>query len=127
MNTVFLGVITLSVIVLVIFVINAIRESKKTMMSLRYTVERFENSIIPAVDELRLTILSVRKITDDIGTVSEDMKDLSGSVREISLHVRSTSEAINRAAVHSTQQISGLKAGIKAGFLYFVNNMIAKR
>lgn len=127
MNTVFLGLITLAVLVLVIFLINAILECKKTAMRLRNTMDIVEKSVVPTIEELRLTVMSVRKITDDVGTVSEDVKDLSSSVKEISSNIRNASEAVRTAAISSAQQICGVKAGVKAGLMYFLSNMFVKR
>jgi uncharacterized protein YoxC len=124
MNTVFLGLITLAILVLVGFVINAVLESKKTLIRLRNTMDTVETTIVPTVEELKLTIMSIRKITDDVGSVSED---LSGSVKEIILNVKNASEAISCAAIRSGRQVSGMKAGVKTGLVYFLSNIFVKR
>ncbi len=127
MNTVFLGLITLGVLILVGFIISTLIEYKKTATRLRSTIETVEQTVIPTVEELKLTIISIRKITDDVGFVSEDVKDLSGSVKEISSNIRNATEAVRCLAVGSAQQVSGVKAGVRAGLAYFLSNMLARR
>ena len=127
MNTIFLGLITLGILVLIGFIISVIVEYKRTAIRLRETIDSVEKTVIPTIDELKLTIISVRKITDDVGSVSEDIKELSGSVKEISSNISNTSEAVRGLAIGSAQQISGVKAGVKAGLVYFLTNMFVKR
>jgi hypothetical protein len=68
----------------------------------------------------------VRKITDDVGVVTEDVKGLSGSIRDMSENVKYVSEAVSTITKISVVQVSGVKAGIKAGFEYFIKNVLAK-
>ena len=126
MNNLFLGLITLAVLVLTGFIIYIILELKKTISSLRITVESINKTLIPTVEELQMTFKSVRKITDDVGVVSEEVKGLSGSVHAISENVKYASEAVSRITTNSVAQISGVRAGIKAGFGYFISNLLTK-
>jgi len=70
MNIVFFGLITLAVLVLAGFVLYIILELKKTIDSLKQSVESMEKTLIPTIEELHMTLRSVRKITDDVGGVS---------------------------------------------------------
>ena len=126
MNNLFLGLITLAVLVLTGFIVYIILELKKTISSLRITLESIQKTLIPTVEELQMTLKSIRKITDDVGAVSEEVKGLSGSVREMSENVKYASEAVSRITTNSAAQISGVRAGIKAGFGYFISNLLTK-
>ena len=126
MNSLFIGLITLAVLVLTGFVIYLILELKKTINSVKLSMESIEKVIIPTVEELQMTLKSVRKITDDVGVVSEEVKGLSGSIREIRENVTYVSEAVSTIAKNSVVQVSGVKAGVKAGFEYFIKNLFAK-
>jgi uncharacterized protein YoxC len=126
MNNLFFGLITLAILVLTGFIIYIILELKKTISSLRITVESINKTLIPTVEELQMTFKSVRKITDDVGVVSEEVKGLSGSVHEMSENVKYASEAVSRITTNSVAQISGVRAGIKAGFGYFIGNLLTK-
>jgi archaellum component FlaC len=89
-------------------------------------MESIERVIIPTVEELQMTLKSVRKITDDVGVVTEEVKGLSGSIREIRENVKCVSEAVSAITKNSVVQVSGVKAGVKAGFEYFIKNLLAK-
>jgi len=127
MNNLFFGLITLAVLVLTGFIVYLILELKKTISSLRITLESLEKKIVPTVEEVQITLKSVRKITDDVGVVSEEVKGISGSVREMSENVKYASEVISRITTNSVAQISGVRAGIKAGIGYFISNLLTKR
>ncbi len=127
MNTVFLGLITLAVLVLTGSIIYIILELRKTISSLGVTVESFEKTAIPTVEQLQVTFKSVRKISDDVGVVSEEAKGLSGSVREMGKNVKYASEEVSRITADSLAQISDVRAGIKAGLGYLISNLLTKR
>ena len=126
MNNLFFGLITLAVLVLTGFIVYIILELKKTINSVRITMESIEKTLIPTVEELQMTLKSVRKITDDVGVVTEEVKGLSGSIREMSENVKYVSEAVSRITTNSVAQVSGVRAGIKAGFGYFIKNLLTK-
>ena len=126
MNYMFFGLITLAVLVLTGFIIYIILELKRTIDSVKLSMESIEKILIPTVEELQMTFKSVRKITDDVGVVTEDVKGLSGSIREISANVKQVSEAVSTITKTSAVQVTGLKAGVRAGFGYFIKNFLAK-
>ena len=72
MNNLFFGLITLAVLVLTGFIIYLILELKKTINSVKLSMESIEKVLIPTVEELQMTLKSVRKITDDVGVVTEE-------------------------------------------------------
>jgi len=126
MNNLFFGLVTLAVLVLTGFIIYIILELKRTIDSVKLSMESIEKILIPTVEELQMTFKSVRKITDDVGVVTEDVKGLSGSIREISANVKQVSEAVSTITKTSAVQVTGLKAGVRAGFGYFIKNFLAK-
>jgi uncharacterized protein YoxC len=126
MNNLFFGLITLAVLVLTGFIVYIILELKKTIDSVKLSVESIEKVLIPTVEELQVTLKSVRKITDDVGVVTEGVKGLSGSIREMSENVKYVSDAVSTITKTSVVQASGIRAGIKAGFEYFIKNLLAK-
>jgi uncharacterized protein YoxC len=127
MNSIFLGIITLAFLVLVGFVVYILLELKKSLISLRQSIATTEEILKSTTEELQLTLRSVRKVTDDVGVVTGDVKELSGSIRQIGENVKQISSVVGMVTTTSVVQASGLKAGIKAGFGYFLKNILAKR
>jgi uncharacterized protein YoxC len=126
MNNLFFGLIALAVLVLTGFIVYLILELKKTIASLRVSMESIEKVLLPAVEELQMNLKSVRKITDDVGVVTESMKGFSDSIRVMSDNVKQVSEAVSTITKTSVVEASSVKAGIKAGFGYFIKNLLTK-
>jgi uncharacterized protein YoxC len=126
MNNIFLGLIALAVLVLTGFIVYLILELKKTIASVRVSMESMEKVLLPTVEELQMNLKSVRKITDDVGVVTESVKGLSDSIRAMSDTVKQVSEAVSAITKTSAVEASSIKAGIKAGFGYFINNILTK-
>jgi uncharacterized protein YoxC len=130
MNNLFLGIITVAVIVAAIIFIYVMVELRKTIHALRELVNTMENSLKPTIVELQGTLKSVKHVANNVTTVSEDVKILSGSLREVGENVKRVSRDIGHVVdfvdgitSSATVEASGLKAGIKAGLWYLVKNL----
>jgi len=126
MTTLLLSIITLACVVLVIVLIYVLLELRQATKKLEHFITTSETSLKPTLDELPVTIRSIRHIAENIATVTDDVQTLSGSVREVGENIRLTSGYIEEIASSSSVQVSGLRAGIRAGFNVLVNNLLAK-
>jgi uncharacterized protein YoxC len=126
MTTLLLSIITLACVVLVIVLIYVLLELRQATQKLEQFITTSETSLKPTFDELPGTIRSIRHIAENIATVTDDVKTLSGSVREVGENIRLTSGYIEEIASSSSVQVSGLRAGIRAGFNVLVNNLLTK-
>jgi uncharacterized protein YoxC len=126
MTTLLLSIITLACVVLVIVLIYVLLELRQATQKLEQFITTSETSLKPTFDELPVTIRSIRHIAENIATVTDDVKTLSGSVREVGENIRLTSGYIEEIASSSSVQVSGLRAGIRAGFNVLVNNLLTK-
>ena len=126
MTTLLLSIITLACVVLVIVLIYVLLELRQATRKLEQFITTSETSLKPMFDELPGTIRSIRHIAENIATVTDDVKTLSGSVREVGENIRLTSGYIEEIASSSSVQVSGLRAGIRAGFNVLVNNLLTK-
>jgi len=131
MSNLMMGLITLAIIVTVIIFIYVMVELRRTIKSLKELVDTTENSLKPAVAELQEALKSVRKVADNVTAVSEDMKILSGSLRDVGENVKRVSRDIGNVVdlvdgitSSAVVEASGLKAGIKAGLWYFAKNLL---
>jgi uncharacterized protein YoxC len=125
-TTFLLSIITLSCVVLVIVLIYVLLELRVATRKLEQFITTSEASLKPTLEELPGTIRSIRHIAENIATVTDDVKTLSGSVREVGENIRLTSGYIEGIAASSSVQVSGLKAGIRAGLNVLVNNLLTK-
>jgi uncharacterized protein YoxC len=125
-TTFLLSIITLSCVLLVIVLIYVLLELRVATRKLEQFITTSETSLKPTLEELPGTIRSIRHIAENIATVTDDVKTLSGSVREVGENIRLTSSYIEGIAASSSVQVSGLKAGIRAGLNVLVNNLLTK-
>jgi uncharacterized protein YoxC len=126
MTTLLLSIITFACVVLVIVLIYVLLELRQATQKLEQFISTSESSLKPTLDELPGTIRSIRHIAENIVTVTDDVKTLSGSVREVGENIRLTSGYIEEIASSSSVEVSGLRAGIRTGFNVLVNNFLTK-
>ena len=125
-----MGLITAAVIVAVIIFVYVMLDLRKTIRALKELVNTTENSLKPTVAELQEALKSVRNVANNVTAVSEDMKILSGALRDVGENVKRVSGEIEHLASFAdgitssaVVEASGLKAGVKAGFWFFLKNL----
>jgi len=130
MDNIFWGLLAVGVIVAVIIFIYVMLDLRKTIRALKELVNTTENSLKPTVAELQETLKSVRNVANNVTAVSEDMKILSGALRDVGENVKRVSEDmkhlvnfVDGMTSSAVVEASGLKAGVKAGFWFFLKNL----
>ncbi len=126
MNIFLLSIITLASVVLVVVLIYVLLELRQATRKLEAFITMSENTLRPTLDELPGTIKGIRHIAENIATVTDDVKTLSGSVRQVGENIRLTSSYLEELVSSSSFQVLGLRAGIRAGFNVLVNNLLTR-
>lgn len=145
MNSLFFTLITIAVLVAAAVFILAMLELRSAIKALSRFIRTTEESVKPTLDELQMTLSSlrditgkadtvsrelqmtlrgIRDITDNVTTVTEDVKTLSGSVREIGTKAMHVSELIEDVTLSSASKISGWRAGIRAATNVIVKGIL---
>lgn len=145
MNSIFFTLITVAVILAAVVFIIVMLELRTAIKALKGFISTTEYSVKPTLDELQMTLSSIRDvtgsantvsrelqltlrgirdITDNVTIVTEDVKTLSSSVREIGVKARHVSELIEDVTVLSTSKVSGLKAGLRAAAEVLVKGLL---
>lgn len=127
MNQIWLLLIVISVVVTSGFIISLIIELKKTVRILNELLKTTEESVKPTLEELQQTLKSLRNVSDDINVVTTDVKTLSGSVRDVGLNIKQVSNLVEEVTSSTLIKASGLKAGIKTGLMFLLNNLFLKK
>lgn len=96
------------------FLIYAAIEMRKVALAAKEFLKTTEERIIPLLDETTLTLRSVRKVSDDIGTVTGNVRELSGSVNDITTNLKALSGIVNDLEQGVSVRVLGVKAGMKA-------------
>jgi len=130
MDNIFWGLLAVAVIVAVIIFIYVMLDLRKTIRALKELVNTTENSLKPTVTELQETLKSIRNVANNVTAVSEDMKILSGALRDVGENVKRVSgdmkhlvNLVDEMTSSAAVEASGLKAGVKAGFWFFLKNL----
>jgi len=130
MSNLFMGFITLAIIVGMIIFIFVMIELRKAIGALRELVKTTENSLKPTVVELQETLKSVRNVTENATAITGDMKLLSGALKDLGENVAHVSGDVKHLVAFvdgmtqsAVVEASGLKAGVKAGFRFFLKNL----
>jgi len=130
MSNFFFGLIIFAIIVAVIIFIWVMLELRKAIRALKELVNTTENSLKPTVAELQETLKSVRNVANNATVVSGDIKVLSGALRDVGENVKSVSgdikhltDFVDGMTSSAVVEVSGLKAGVKAGAWCFLKNL----
>ncbi len=114
MDSIFQGIIAVSVLVSASVFVYFIIEARGTVKELRKFLKNMDENLVPAIEELRRSLKSMRNITDNITSVTEDVKTFSCSVREAGNDVVNLTKIVKGVASSSFFCLSGFKAGMKA-------------
>jgi len=130
MSNLFMGFITLAIIVGMIIFIFVMIELRKAIGALRELVKTTENSLKPTVVELQETLKSVRNVAENATAITGDMKLLSGALKDLGENMKHVSGDVKHLVAFvdgitqsALVEASGLKAGVKAGFRFFLKNL----
>ena len=123
MNTILLGIVAALFLVVVVYLIPLLLELKKTVISVRNTTERNLN---PALEELQLTLKSLRSISDNVNDITGDVKGVADSITEVSTKIFAVNRALDALGSAASVRVMSLKAGIAAASTYLLTNLMKK-
>jgi uncharacterized protein YoxC len=118
LNTLFLGLSTLALVILVAVVVCALLEILKVVRSLHPLMEAAEKSLPTAIGEVNLALKGLRDVTAEAIAIMSDIRELSGAARAVGENVMRVTENTKRLS-HDvegiTSAVSGRISGIRAG------------
>jgi uncharacterized protein YoxC len=119
MNTWFLSLVALAVVVLAAVIIYVMLDLRKLIISVRRFLEAEEISLPATIKELNLTLKSLRDATDEATGIMNDIREMSGAVREVGDNVRCVtanvkhlSNDLSNITCAASGRISGIRAGV---------------
>lgn len=115
-----IGVSSLAIdVVLIILLLLVLR----WVMALRRTIE---GKLDPVLKDLQSVMGNVREMSDGAKGIVEDVREFSTSVKEVGKTVRAVNDLAGSIGSSTTVRTMALKAGIIAGFEYFLTNILRK-
>jgi uncharacterized protein YoxC len=123
MNTIILAVIAVAVALMAAFVIPMLLELKRTLASLRQTMEQ---NLAPTLDELQVMLKSVHSISDNVNDITVDVKQLSSAVGQVGKKIQTANAVVDAVSSSLTIRTLSLSAGIRAALSYIIANLTGK-
>lgn len=134
LNEVFFGLITAAIIALVIFLIWLILRIGETMKTANRVMGETDQALREALAEADQNLRSLRAVTDNITTVTNDIAAFSGSikgvgdeVKQLTGNVRRIGDAIHNLSTETVASACGLRAGVAAGLEVLFKNLFQQR
>lgn len=119
--------IVLIFLVAIGFLIYALIELKKIGANLKEFLKITEERMLPVLSEAQQTLRSVRKVSDDIGVVSENAKTLSDAATDIVVNLRIMSMLVRDLREGIIVRTSGVMAGFKEAYEVLIKQLKERR
>jgi uncharacterized protein YoxC len=105
------------------FLIYASLEIRRAAQAFKEFLENTEERINPVLEETEQALKSLRKVSDDVGTVTENVRNFSGAMYEIVDNLRALSSIVHDVREGMSLRVSGVKAGIKTALEVLIKSL----
>jgi len=129
-NEVLFGLITAAVMAFVIFAIVLMVRLLDAVKAMKQFCDTAEQAVKEAAGQINQDLRSLRKITDDVGIVTDNIGTFSGSIRDVGEgigqlagNVREVGDLIQDLKIETAASMYGLRAGLKTGFEVFLKSL----
>lgn len=119
--------LSIGIIVAIGFLIYLFIEIRRITARLNEFMRNTEERIMPALSEAEQTLRSFRKISDDIGTVTQNVRGLSDVTYEILANLNALSRLVNDFGEGVSLRASGIKVGVRTAFNFLINQIKERR
>ncbi len=120
-------VIVLIFLVAVVFLIYAIIELKKVGANLKEFIKITEERMAPVLIETERTLQSIRKVSDDLGKVSENARNISEAASDIAVNLGVMSLLIKDLREGLIIRSSGVMAGVREAYYTLIKQLRERR
>lgn len=114
-------VMLIGFLVAIVFLIYASVELRKSATAFKEFLKNTEDRIAPVLEEAEKTLRSMRKVTDDVGTATDNVRDMSDSMHGIVSNLRAVSSIVDDLRDGASLRASALSAGFKAALGVLIN------
>ena len=114
--------VVLTFLATIFFLIYSFIQIKRAADAITAFLAATELKINPVLKEAEETLKSIRTVSDDIGSVTSSVKNISGTISELAFKIRTFGLLTDGIQNQLSVRISAFKAGIKAA-----TNVLLKR
>ncbi|MDI6728664.1 MAG: DUF948 domain-containing protein [Thermodesulfovibrionales bacterium] len=119
-------IMTLGFIAAIGFLIYASLEIRKAAQTFKEFLKNTEERINPVLEETEQTLKSLRKVSDDVATVTENARNFSGALYEIVDNLRALSSIVHDVREGVSLRVLGVKAGVKTALNVLIKELMNK-
>jgi uncharacterized protein YoxC len=123
MDTFLLAIIAVCLLVQVFFLVPMLVELRRALVLLS---KYMDDGLKPALQELQETLKSLRNVSDDVGGITSDVREVSKSVAGMAHTVSAINGLLEAVGSSASVRAAGLRAGIRAAIEYLARNLIRK-
>lgn len=105
----------------------AIMDIRRLAATINEFVKNTEERLTPVLIETEQTLKSFRKISDDVGTVTESVRGLSDVVYEIVVNLKTVSNLVNSFGEGVSLRASGIREGVKTALNVLIRQIKERR
>lgn len=111
----------------VFFIVYASVELKRAATSLSHFLKITEEKINPILEEAEQSLKNIKKISEDIGTVTDNVKNISYALNETVTNIRNLSNIVEEIRKGASVRLMGFKAGIKTALNVLIHEISSKK
>jgi uncharacterized protein YoxC len=120
-------ILVLGVLAAIGFLIYAIMEIRRLAITVNEFIRGTEERLSPVLLETELSLRSLRKITDNVGVVTENVRTLSDAAQDVAVNIRALSSIVNSVGEGVALRASGVRAGVTTALNVLINQIRERR
>ncbi len=115
-------------VVYAVFNVLYLMDLKKTSHAVRRFVVQTENTLIPALAEMRTTLEEVKKVASDVSLVTDKLRTAANAIVTVEKTIQDVYSYYRKGfGETASANVSAVKAGIMTGVLTLVKNLKTKK
>ena len=124
--SIWLIILAVAVAVGIGFLVPVLFELRRSAKRLTSVLIIAEQSLDPLLRDLHATVRRVARVANDIGSVTDDVRAFSGSVRRVGRSVEKMSGLVSVASFGIGARLAALWVGTGAGLTYLARNLLRR-
>ena len=120
-------ILALGIITVICLLIYAIFEMRKAVAALNSSLKSTEERLNPVILETEQFLKSVRRITDDVGAVTDAARNIAEAGSDVVINLKVLSSLLNNLGEGLSLKAFGLRAGVKTAMNVLINQLKERR
>jgi len=120
------GLITAAILVVAVFLVRALIEIRKTVVTAGVFVKRLDTDLVPVINELKDVLADLKVTADVVASRVDDVKSAMEAVGDTGRNISRINRAVSEVA-DILCRLSVLSAGVKAAGQYVADKFSRRR